>query len=33
VEKMIDISDLPAGLYILNLKCGETVIKKTIVKR
>ncbi|MBT3750498.1 MAG: T9SS type A sorting domain-containing protein [Bacteroidetes bacterium] len=33
IENIFDISDLPAGVYFLNLTSGKTVIKKTIVKR
>ena len=29
----VDISDLPTGVYFLNLKSGDTVVKRTIVKR
>ncbi len=33
VESTIDISDLPTGVYILSLSSGETVLKKTIIKK
>ena len=29
----IDISDLPSGIYILNLTSGSTVLKRTIIKK
>jgi hypothetical protein len=29
----IDIYDLPAGVYFLNLTSGQTVLKKTLIKR
>lgn len=33
VESSIDISDLPAGVYILNLTSGDQVLRERIVKR
>jgi len=33
VETRIDISDLPTGVYFLNLKSGDTVLRKSIVKK
>jgi len=33
VESSVDISDLPAGVYILNLISGNQVLRKRIVKR
>ena len=33
VESTIDISDLPAGIYILNLTSGNKVLQKRIIKR
>ncbi len=33
VENTFDISDLPAGVYFLNLTSGDTILKKRIVKR
>ena len=33
VESTIDISDLPAGIYILNLTSGDKVLRERIVKR
>lgn len=33
VESTIDISDLPAGVYILNLTSGDQVLRERIVKR
>jgi len=33
VENTIDISDLPTGVYLLNLSVENTVVKKTVVKR
>ena len=32
VENSIDISDLPAGVYVLNLSVGNKIVLKIVIK-